>query len=270
MKDSVQPRPDFLVVEENLRAAMRFFGEATGAGEVRELDGALAMFSGLDYGVFNIALLDPSAAGRPPLEARLADCARYFGSRAVRWSFWFCEDLVEPDVRRRARQMFQECGMHAISRPPGMVAEQLAPPRRQLPEIECRAVSDLATRAAFAEITAVSFDIPLNIAHAVYQPERAWHGHYQGFVGIVQGRPVCSAATVAMPESLGIYSVGTLPEFRRKGYGEALVRAAVAQSQARLARPSPRLVLESTEAGQGLYRRMGFRDVARFSVYLTR
>ena len=54
---------DYLTVEENLRAAMRFFGEATGSGDVQTLDGTVAMFSGLDYGVFNIALLTTRVAG---------------------------------------------------------------------------------------------------------------------------------------------------------------------------------------------------------------
>ena len=30
------------------------------------------------------------------------------------------------------------------------------------------------------------------------------------------------------------------------------------------------LVLQSTEAGYAMYRRMGFRDVTKFTVYLTR
>ena len=45
---------DFLTVEENLRTAMRFFGYATGTGEIVSLPGSVAMYSGLDYGVFNI------------------------------------------------------------------------------------------------------------------------------------------------------------------------------------------------------------------------
>ena len=49
---------DFLIVDENLRTAMRFFGQATGSGEIFPLPGAVAIFSGLDYGVFNISMLD--------------------------------------------------------------------------------------------------------------------------------------------------------------------------------------------------------------------
>jgi ribosomal protein S18 acetylase RimI-like enzyme len=52
------------------------------------------------------------------------------------------------------------------------------------------------------------------------------------------------------------------------GYGEALLRAAIALEQERTG--IRRLVLQSTEAGYSLYRRLGFREVARFSVYLTK
>ena len=31
-----------------------------------------------------------------------------------------------------------------------------------------------------------------------------------------------------------------------------------------------RVILQSTEAGYALYKRMGFRDVTRFTVYLTK
>jgi len=52
------------------------------------------------------------------------------------------------------------------------------------------------------------------------------------------------------------------------GYGEAIMRAAVAEMQRRTG--LERIVLQSTEAGYALYRRMGFRDATRFSVYLTK
>jgi len=87
-------------------------------------------------------------------------------------------------------------------------------------------------------------------------------------VGFAGGVPVSMVALVKAPATLGIYSLGTLPEHRRRGFGEALLRAAVARKQSAAAREL--LALESTEAGYPLYRRMGFRDVARFTVYLTR
>jgi ribosomal protein S18 acetylase RimI-like enzyme len=260
---------NFSTVEENLRSAMRFFGEATALGEVRDLDGAIAMFSGLDYGVFNIALLTrPIDSNDGSLEMRLAEVGRFFKERTMRWSVWLCEDLLDTRTRRRERQTFFDFGLRAISHPPGMMAPALAPPARPLPAIECRPVTDSSTRLAFAEITAITFEIPLTVAHAVYTTERAWKGAYQGFVGLVDGRPVSIAAIVAAAGALGVYSLGTLPIFRRQGYGEALLRAAVAEVQRRTG--LDRLVLQSTEAGYSLYRRLGFRDAAKFTVYLTK
>src|SRR6266403_558700 len=105
---------DFLIIEANLRCAMRFFGEATGSGDVRTLDGTVAMFSGLDYGVFNIALLTARVTGNE-LERHLAEVAHFFKERTLRWSFWLCEDLLDPHARRRERQTFFDFGLRPIS-----------------------------------------------------------------------------------------------------------------------------------------------------------
>jgi GNAT superfamily N-acetyltransferase len=260
---------DFQIVNANLRSAMRFFGEATGAGETQTLDGALAIYSGLDYGVFNIALLNGnSPAGMDEFKDRLAQCARYYAPRTRRWSFWLCEDSLDPSTRRRARSLLMDHDLNPISQAPGMLADALAPPVRPLPKIECLPVTDRITRQNFCALTALSFDIPMNIAKAVYEPERAWHGTYRGFVGMAGGTPVAIVALVTTGDALGVYSLSTLPDCRRMGYGEALLRAAIALEQERTG--IRRLVLQSTEAGYSLYRRLGFREVARFSVYLTK
>ncbi len=261
--------PDYLIIEENLRCAMRFFGEATGNGDVSTVDGAVAMFSGFDYGVFNIALLTRPVTGNGgDLDSRLERIAGYFKKRSPRWSVWLCEDLLDPAARRRERQVFLNFGLRPISHPPGMLAPALLPSARPLPQIECRRVMDQPARQAFAEITSVSFDIPNSVAQAIYTREQAWKGGYQGFVGMAAGKAVSAVAIVAAAGALGVYSLGTLPAFRRQGLGEALLRAAVAEVQ-RLAGPEP-LTLQSTEAGYALYRRMGFRDATKFTVYLTR
>ncbi len=258
---------EYLIIDENLRAAMRFFGEASGSGEVCSLDGAVAMFSGLDYGVFNIGLLTrPAADGE--LETRLADLARYFRERTLRWSFWLCDDLLDAAARKREKHTFSTFGLRAISQPPGMLAPALLAPVRPLPKIECRPVRDAAARTVFAEITAVAFDIPYTVAHTVYSREEAWNGDYQGFVGLVDGRAVAIVAIVPAGGAIGVYSLATMPSLRRQGYGEALLRAAAAEIQQRTG--LTQLVLQSTDAGYAMYRRMGFRDATKFTVYLTR
>lgn len=260
---------DFLVVDENLRAAMRFFGQATGSGEVFPLPGAVAIFSGLDYGVFNIAMLEGRVTrANGGLETRLAEIARYFKKRTLRWSFWVCEDLLDPGLLRRARQTLVDFGLRAISHPPGMIAPALLPPLKPLPSIEVHPVANETLQRAFSEITAVSFEIPFTVAHAVYSQDRAWHGDYRGFVGMAEGKPVSIAAVVVAAGALGVYSLATYPVHRHQGYGEAMLRAAVSEVQRETG--IGRVVLQSTEAGYALYHRMGFREATRYSVYLTK
>jgi len=55
----------------------------------------------------------------------------------------------------------------------------------------------------------------------------------------------------------GVYGVATIPEFRRRGYGEALIWAAIGSE------PNLPAVLEPTEMDAGLCRRMGFVEVGR-------
>ncbi len=258
---------DFLIIDENLRAAMRFFGNATGSGEICELDGAVAMYSGLDYGVFNIALLTRPVSGNE-LEARLHAMARFFRERTLRWSVWVCEDLLDPALRRHAREVFAKFGLRTISNPPGMIADRLLPPVRPLPPIEFRRVNDPKSRKAFTELTSLSFDIPYMVAKAVYSRAGAWDGEYQGFVAYAGAELVAIVAMVAAADAIGVYSLATVPDSRRRGYGEALLRAAASQTAAQTG--LSRLVLQSTEAGYNLYKTMGFRDATRFSVYLTR
>ena len=261
------PSHSFLIVDENLREAMRFFGTASGSGKIRALNGSIAMFSGLDYGVFNIALLtEPAVDGQ--LESRLREASRFFRERTLRWSFWLCEDLIDAQQRRESRQIFQAFGLRSISHPPGMLAAAVLPPLRPMARIEMRRVDDAVTREAFAEITSLCFDIPYLIARTVYLREQAWDGAYEGYVGYVGEKPVAIVAMVAAAGAIGIYSLATLPAFRRMGYGEALLRQAMEDVQRRTG--LAKFVLQSTEAGYKIYKRMGFRDVTRFVVYLTR
>lgn len=259
---------EYLIIDENLRVAMRFFGQATGTGKVSTIPGCVAIWSGIDYGVFNIAMLDSPPEGEHGLAERIADAARYFKPLTVRWSFWLCEDHLDVHQLRRARTTFSDFGLRPISHPPGMIASSIAPPHRELPPLRMEPVETPSQQHSFAEITALSFEIPYVVADAVYAQPAAWTGDYRGVVGIVDKRIVAIAAIVETKEAIGIYSLATHPGFRRRGYGEALLRQAIEQAQKHSG--PRRIVLQASEAGHALYRRLGFRDVTRFTVYLTK
>ena len=69
-------------------------------------------------------------------------------------------------------------------------------------------------------------------------------------------------------DAIGLYNVATLPDFRERGYGEAITRFTLHASL--LEHPGSRIVLQATGLGQSLYERMGFRSVTRIQVFNSR
>jgi len=66
---------------------------------------------------------------------------------------------------------------------------------------------------------------------------------------------------------VGVYNVATVPDQQRRGFGEAVMRHAVAEAQRE--HGIARSILQSTPAGLHLYQRMGYRVVTRVSVYAS-
>ena len=260
--------PDVRTVTDNLTEAMRFFGRARTNGEVDELPGVSLIYCGLDYAAFNAAVLSsPIPSDGAELEQRISGPAEHFKSRRLRWSYWYCDDYVGKPFLRRARALLEKQGMSQLTDAPGMMASGLAPPSRELPDIEVKPVCDSITRGAFAHITSIAFDVPWSVCREVYVPERAWRGSFRGFLGYVNGIAVTSTAVVMAGGVAGIYSVGTLPGHRSRGYAEALMRAVLEQMKNDTG--CERTTLQSTRSGYHLYLRMGYRVVTNYTVYMT-
>jgi len=65
----------------------------------------------------------------------------------------------------------------------------------------------------------------------------------------------------------GVYSVGTLPGKRRRGYAEALMREVLDRVHAETG--VERTILQSTRTGFSMYSRMGYRPMTNFTVFIT-
>ncbi len=255
------------IIESNLRAMMKFFGRASGKGDITERDGLLLIDSGVNYSVFNIAMLTSEVRRRDELVRRLATAAKYFEQRQTRWSLWICEEMLDEGVRKKAPALFADERLRKLTEAPGMIAERLRPPSRPLPEVEYQRVSDAKTRSDFAHITSMNFDIPFVTCQSVYGEEKAWAHDYHGYIGYVKGTPVATTAVVVASNAIGIYSVSTLPQHRRKGYAERLMRDVIASY--RKSHGLETTVLQATRAGMPMYTKMGYRAASHISVYMT-
>jgi hypothetical protein len=263
-----QPRK-FAPVEANLREMMKFFALAKPGGLLEERDGLQLVSSGIDFSPFNSALLTealPSLESRD-FEARVATAAEFFRSRGERWSFWLCDDLLSPMVLRRVKWILQQQRMRLSTEPPGMMATGLEPIQRELPgDLLVSQVHDSITRDDFSGITACTFDLPHSICREVYQNPRSWSGSMQGWVGYVGGEPVTTCATVVACGVIGVYTVGTIPHYRKRGYSELMLRYVLAETQAATGIDS--FILQATSSGYPMYHKLGFRKTTQFSIFL--
>jgi GNAT superfamily N-acetyltransferase len=251
-------------VDANLRGAMRCYALATAAGEARDYDGIVVTSSGLDYSVFNSAMLTSMVEDERDLDRRLAMAAVHYAARGIGWSCWICEDQFPPPVLKRSDPIFAKYGMHLLTSAPGMVADPIAE-GQQGAAIECRRVRDAKTQFDFADVACVVFVLPFRVSEAIYGQPGYWSSGMRGYVAYWKGKAVAVVSTVLASGAVGVYSLGTLPQHQRHGIGETLLRYALAETFAETG--VDKTVLQSTQAGLSLYRRMGFRTVTRFRIY---
>jgi hypothetical protein len=116
---------------------------------------------------------------------------------------------------------------------------------------------------------AAGYELPLGVAqcfspvalHAGTSPESA----VQFFAVRRNGTIVCTSACYLDAGLAGIYCVSTIPEERRKGLGAH----ATAEPLRLAARVGYRVgILQSSEAGHGLYRSLGFVDFGAVPLYV--
>ncbi len=262
-----ESRMDFRTVEENLRQSFRLLASSQPAGEVREAAGVTIASAGVAFQMFNAAFLSAPVDSERELDRRIATAEVHFGARDLGWSYWVCEDWLDKKARRRVSESFKRHGLYLATVLPGMLAERLVAPVRELPRLEVRAVNDENTWSAFCKIGALCFNVPLEWFQEVFQDPKIWKHGFAGFVGYLDGEPVSTAATVIAAGAVGVYNVATVPSRQRFGCGEAVMRYAL--GRAREDHGIERTILQSTAQGFDLYRRMGYSVVTSVAVYTS-
>lgn len=205
------------------------------------------------------ARLDPAEADAAIVASREA-----LRARGVPGTWHVGPSMAPPDLRERLlAQGFTHAGDDV-----GMAMELAALPELRPPGLAVTEVLVPAELSSWVATLAQGFGEGPPEAEWVgkvysrlgYGGGSCWH-HY---LGRLDGEPVATATLFSTGAVAGIYFVFTLPAARRRGIGAAITAAALRDACNRGARLG---VLGASPMGEGVYRRMGFREYCRIGLY---
>ncbi len=226
----------------------------------------LLLVAGADsfpVGYSNAAMVLGSSACADP-EGVVASADEFFGRLGRAYTVWIRDPL---DANLDAYLV--ESGLSSLSNTPGMVLESPSPERPLDAGLRVEQVHDADAVSALAVVEAAAYatlGMPTENTERVFSmPERLVNPHTISVVGYVESRPVAAAIAILSNGIAGLYWVATRPEARGRGLGEACTRLAGNRAFELGARC---VVLQASEQGEPIYRRMGYREITRYRWYL--
>lgn len=261
--DDFSPATLERAVKSNLFDFFRFLGRAPQTA-FRDEDGVARWRSPVPYSWFNGAL-----AARPARsdDARLvAETVADFVEHGTREFTWW----LSPDASLDAQdppgaswsEILQARGFRHTEGPPGMALDLNTLRETARPELRIVPVTDAALLREWTMTFIAGYEVPPDWGPPLFDllggigldlPVR----HYLGYLN---DKPVATSSLFLSAGVAGILFVSTLREARGQGLGAALTLAPLLEARRMGCRIG---VLQSSELGFPVYRRMGFEQVCQ-------
>ncbi|MBI4766136.1 MAG: hypothetical protein HY787_16310 [Deltaproteobacteria bacterium] len=201
---------------------------------------------------------------RPPADEIMDRVRDYFGNRERGYSLHIRRHL-DPDLEDLCRS----AEMVKISESPGMSIQE--PIRmKDLPSgITIKIIEDKSGAVDFASVAIDSYQslgMPQKIGEKIFAtPERMLRPYNHLVVAYLDGKPVSAAMLMFSHAIAGIYWVGTVESARKKGLAEACTSFVTNEG---FKRGAPCVILQASQFGEPIYRRLGFQEFTRYPWYM--
>ena len=128
-------------------------------------------------------------------------------------------------------------------------------------------VEDKETLQQWIHVASLGFHVPAEYENVWYEffVEAVFEQPFWSYLAVLDDRPVGTSQLFLSAGVAGIYNVTCVPEARGQGIGAAITLAPLLDARAigyRIA------ILQASEMGARVYRRLGFQDFGQLSVYL--
>jgi ribosomal protein S18 acetylase RimI-like enzyme len=196
-------------------------------------------------------------------DARIREMQDRFQTAGVAPTWWIDAHSTPADIGERLDRM----GLVYETVPAMRIESRLVPELRSPPGVTLSWAEDSASVRAAAYLIAAGFGMPEGLgdplADLMTRLVRPG-GPIRTVVAQLDEMPVAAAQGILVAGAVALFNVTTLAAARGRGIGAAVTLAILRDAIERGARFG---VLESSDMGLSVYRRIGFRDVGFFRVY---
>lgn len=224
-------------------------------GAIVEDDGLLLTDLGLGVEHLNIAFVTRPLAN--PVE-QVRRAMTFYAERGAAFVVRIREGLDTA-----AEAACEQLGMPYADTVPGMAsAAMTAEPSPA--ELSIERVTTPEALVAFCLVVARGFGLPSELAERLLPPAILLEPDIDLFLGHAEGRSAATSTLIRSDGVAGVHHVATLPEFRKRGFGEAMTWHAVATGAGY---GCDMAALQASEMGQPIYERMGFKLVSPYRTF---
>jgi ribosomal protein S18 acetylase RimI-like enzyme len=255
---AVAPDAHSAVVEALEANQWALFRAVADRGGAEWMDDGEVMWSvtGVPVPAFNGVLRMAVAPDRA--DRAIDDVSATLDSRGAPWAWYLGPATLPLDLPDRLLAK----GFRRLEVLPGMAA----PAHDPSPDTHLRfeEVREEPSLEAFGTLMGVAFEMPAAVVEPLLRLIGAATGEMTNFVALDDGEPVACGSLVMAAGVAGLYNIGVPPDRQGQGIGTAMTAALMAEGAARGAETA---VLWSSAAGMECYRRLGFEERCRLTLF---
>jgi GNAT superfamily N-acetyltransferase len=238
---------------ENSIESYRVFARTTPGGRIQEENGLVLVDSLATDSMGNVGVVT-TAADDP--ERLLARAEAFFADSQRPWILFA--------LPGGAASLERTAGAHGLLDEgwfPGLVLDPISPQTPAVPQdVKVHRVGTLEELQEFERTASRAYGVESG-------PVFGGWLNYPGFsfhLARYRGDPVATATLVASHGVAGVVYVGTVPEARGRGFGQAAVWAAIEEGRSQ---GYSVCALWATPMGRRMYERMGFRPITQYRIW---